>query len=541
MLSLAVPAMAQTGPTPQPVAGDAGFTVFVRGSDVGREQVRLARSGSQWILTSTGQIGEFTINRLELKYTADWQPVELQFEAAQGGKEGQKKVQLATSFAVTSAINEISQNGVTNSKTDQISARTIVLPGNSFAGYEVLAARLANAQLGAELPTYVPLNGEVRLTLKSITDEDVNTPGGVVKTRKYQLMVPNTGGPFPMTVTVDDRGRLARLEVPGSALTVVRNDLAGVAVRPMTARNPTDSDVTIPANGFNIAGTLTKPAAPGRLRHPTVVLVAGSGPVDRDSTLAGIPILSQLAGSLAQQGFMVLRYDKRGVGQTGGRSEAATQREYAEDLIGIVKWLAKRDDVDQRRITVAGHSEGGVIGMLAAAREKKIGSLVLMGTGGTPGADLVLEQQRRELDRLKLPEAEKEQKIALQKQIQKAVIDGAGWESLPPELRKQADTPWFRSLLLFDPATVMPRVKQPILVIQGDLDTEVAPHHAEKLAELARARKKDAGPLEVVHIPGVNHLMVPASTGEVQEYAELKTNAISPEVASAIATWLRKP
>ncbi len=61
----------------------------------------------------------------------------------------------------------------------------------------------------------------------------------------------------------------------------------------------------------------------------------------------------------------------------------------------------------------------------------------------------------------------------------------------------------------------MPKLKQPILIIQGDLDTQVEPHHADKLGELARARKKDAGPVEVVHLPGVNHLLVPATTGEV--------------------------
>ena len=91
------------------------------------------------------------------------------------------------------------------------------------------------------------------------------------------------------------------------------------------------------------------------------MLVAGSGPVDRDSTVAGIPVLSQLAGALAEQGFLVLRYDKRAVGQSGGRSEAVTQADYADDLIAIVKWLAKRDDVDSRRIVVAGHGEGGTI------------------------------------------------------------------------------------------------------------------------------------------------------------------------------------
>ena len=141
---------------------------------------------------------------------------------------------------------------------------------------------------------------------------------------------------------------------------------------------------------------------------------------------------------------------------------------------------------------------------------------------------------------MQLPDAEKAQKVALQKQIQAAVVSGKGWESLPEDVRKQADTPWFRSLLLSNPATVMPKLKQPILIIQGDVDTQVDPQHADKLGELARARKKDAGPVEVVHLPGVNHLLVPATTGEVKEYAELKQKAISPDVAATIVSWLKK-
>ena len=104
------------------------FTIFIRGTDVGQEQVALVRSGSQWIISATGRLGDFTLNRFEVKYAADWQPIEMHVEGTQAGKPGDKgapkKLQVSTSFAVTSAINEITQNGVTNSKTDQISART---------------------------------------------------------------------------------------------------------------------------------------------------------------------------------------------------------------------------------------------------------------------------------------------------------------------------------------------------------------------------------------------------------------------------------
>jgi hypothetical protein len=204
----------------EPVPGEATFTIFIRGTDVGREQVNLARSGSQWIITSTGRLGDFTLNRFELKYAADWQPIELQVEGTQAGKpgqkDGQKKLQLSTSFALTTAINEITQDGVTNSKIDQISARTIVLATNVFGGYEALAARLANASLGTELQTYMAANAEVKVTVKAISDESVTTPAGIVKTRKYELVVHNVGATVSMTVAVDARARLARIVMPSA-------------------------------------------------------------------------------------------------------------------------------------------------------------------------------------------------------------------------------------------------------------------------------------------------------------------------------------
>ena len=536
LLTIAAPAAARQAAQPAP--GEALFNVFLRGNDSGREQVNVAQSGTDWIITSSGRFGDLTINRFEMRYGADWQPIELKIEAAQGTR----KIGLATSFSVTSAINEISQNGATTAKTDQISARTIVLPNNFYASYEALAARLAGVEAGAELPVYVAPQAEIKLQVKGVTAERVQTPSGPVDTRKYDITFQNPGNPVSAVVTIDARARLARLDIPAVGLAVVRSDLTSVAVRTETLRNPTDSDVTIPTDGFNLAGTITTPPDIARLRAPAIVLVAGSGQVDRDETVAGIPIFAQLAGALAQRGFVVVRYDKRGVGQSGGRTETAALPEYADDLIAIVKWLRKREDVDPRRIAVAGHSEGGAVAMIAATREDKITSLVLMGTPGTTGAELILEQQRHQLDLLKTPDAERQEKIALQQKIQAAVTSDKGdaaWEGIPPALRRQADTPWFRSFLLFDPARIMPKVRQPILIVQGDLDVQVPPKNADRLAELARGRKK-AAPVEVTHLPGLNHLFVPAATGEVQEYATLKEKAISPRLAETIADWMKK-
>ncbi len=539
---LATGAAAQTpAPTqaPQPAPGEAEYLIFHRGAPIGREQVNLARTRDGWVIMSTGRTAppyENTLHRFELKYTADWQPVELKIEAT----AGRTSLALETSFSGTTAINEVTQNGLVNAKNDQISPRTIVLPNNFYAGYEALAARLAGASVGSELPLYVVPQAEVKLTVKGVTDEPLSVPGGTLHTRRYEIVVDNPGIPTVLQVVVDQRGRFVRLEIPSARLAVIRSDVAGVATRPLTARNPTDVDVAIPGNGFNLAGTLTTPpAAAARLRYPAVILVPGSGQVDRDSTIAGVPIFAQLAGALAGRGFIVLRYDKRGVGQSGGRTETATLQDFSEDLRSVVRWIEKRKDVDKKRIAVAGHAEGGWIALLAASREKKIASLVLIGTAGVTGAELIFEQQRHALDQIKASDEERKKKVDLQARIHDAVLTGKGWEAVPEELRTQADTPWFASFLAFDPAKILARVKQPILILQAELDRSVPAHHGARLAELARARKR-APPVEVRQLPGVNHLLVKATTGEVSEYATLQDRTIVPEAGEAIAVWLSK-
>jgi uncharacterized protein len=203
-------------------------------------------------------------------------------------------------------------------------------------------------------------------------------------------------------------------------------------------------------------------------------------------------------------------------------------------VLSVVRWLRRRNDVDKSRLAVAGHSEGGAVAMIAAAKEDDdITSLVLITAPGTTGAALILEQQRHELERLETSAEETKEKIALQERIQTAVLTGIGWEGVPDDLRRRADTPWFRSLLQFDPSKTMQRVRQPILIIQPALDKQVRPHHGEALAALANARKRKA-PVDLVTLPGVNHLLVRAKTGEVAEYSGLTEKTIVPEVADRI-------
>jgi hypothetical protein len=256
--------------------------------------------------------------------------------------------------------------------------------------------------------------------------------------------------------------------------------------------------------------------------------------------MAGIPIFGQLASSLSDAGFLVLRYDKRGVGQSGGRIENTTLGDYADDAIAAVKLLERRPDVDRRRIAMLGYGEGGAVASVAASRGGAIAALVLVAAPGAAGDAYMLERQEHLLGLMNIPEADRRAKIELQKRLLQAVLTGRDLDTLPADLRRQADTPWFRSFLGFDPAKTLRKCDQPILIVQGGKDREVAPSNADRLDAIARARKGRAGiAVKVVQLPALNHLLVPAPTGEMDEYDHLTSRTIAPEVAATIEAWLK--
>jgi hypothetical protein len=176
---------------------------------------------------------------------------------------------------------------------------------------------------------------------------------------------------------------------------------------------------------------------------------------------------------------------------------------------------------------------------MAAAKDKKIAAVGLIATPGVTGADVVLAQQKRLLDRAKMTPEEKQAKVEEQKQIHDAVISGKGLDRLSPAVRRSVDNAEFHGILTSDPSKLMPPVRQPLLIVQGGLDTQVEPQNADALEALARKRK-NAPPVEVVKVPAINHLLVPATTGEVDEYAKLPDKHISPAISQAIAAWLQK-
>ena len=525
-------------PHEQQTATVSRLVVLFQGQRIGGETVEVKQTAAGWIISSTGQIApplDLTTTRFEATYAADWQPLKLSVEGTFRGQ----LITLSTVFASTSATSDVFTGGQRASVTHTVSPRTIVLPNNFFAAYEALAAQLGSSAVGAKFPVYVAPQREVAVTVDAVRQRRIVTADGPIDLQQFDLTFENPSAPLKAEMWVDGRKRLARLLLPAAGVTVIRDDLSAVLSREERVTHPGDEDVFIPASGFNLGATISRPKEPG-VRLPAVVLVAGTGRQDRDEVVFGIPILGQLAGTLADAGFLVVRYDKRGVGLSGGRVESATLEDYAGDVISVVNWLRNRKDVDQDRIAVVGHSEGGAVAMLAADRQSRIKAIGLVATPGLTGKEVTLEQQQHALARSPESEDDKKAKVALELRIIDAALTGQGWEGIPPALRQQAETAWFKSWLQFDPAAVMKKIDQPVLIVQGALDTQVPPAHADRLESLARGRKaRAAAETRKVIVPGVNHLLVPAKTGEADEYPSLPTKAVSPEIGQAITDWLR--
>lgn len=469
-----------------------------------------------------------------MTYGPDWQPRRLTLDGVLRGQP----LLVSASFTGTTAASEMTRGTQHGSATHQVAPNAIAVSSNVFSAYEVLALRLASASAGTKLPLYIAPSGPVEATVGRIVPRRIFVGTRAMDIREYNVTIAAPTGAVPVDLWVDARGRLARLVLPAASVVVIRDDLSSVIAHEEPAHNPGDEEMSIGANGFSLATTITHPSnttAPA----PAVVLVAGPGPQDRDYFAFGVPIFGQLAGALARAGVLAVRYDVRGSGRSGGRQESARIGEYAEDALAVVKWLRKRKDVDDRRIVVAGYGDAAPIALLAASRDDDVTGVILIGAYGQNGRDVTIDRQKRVLAPLPLTDAEKTARIGLQVQVMDAVASGKGWEALPEELRDQADTPWFKSWLQFEPAEVIRRIDRPILIVHGARDTDVPADEADRLERLAASRPKiGVAATRKAIVPGVDHLLLPAATSGSDELTASGARAISPDVTRPMIEWI---
>ena len=270
-----------------------------------------------------------------------------------------------------------------------------------------------------------------------------------------------------------------------------------------------------------------------------MILLAGAAANDRDGAVAGVPILGQLAGALADAGFVAVRYDKRGYGQSGGRAESATMSDYADDALAVFSWLANRRDIDRDRIAVIGHNEGAWMALLAATRERDIAGVVTLAAPATTGKERVVEQQRHVLERMQLAPADRVARIAAAGKNQRR---GDDRKRMGGHSRRHAQAGRY-AVVPELPGVRAGTRHQGYPSAAADRSRRARRRSSRRrtwiaLAELAKASRSRA--VAVVSVRDVNHLLIPAVRGEVDEYATLKDRDLSKDVTTAITSWLTK-
>ncbi|TQM06514.1 alpha/beta hydrolase family protein [Pseudonocardia kunmingensis] len=330
--------------------------------------------------------------------------------------------------------------------------------------------------------------------------------------------------------------------------------------RPQDPRPPfpyAAEDVAYPGQGVDVAGTLTVPQGPGP--HPAVLLATGSGAQNRDEELFGHRPFLLLADTLTRAGYAVLRADDRGVGGTGGDLHASTFDDLAGDLVGGVAYLRTRPEIDHARIGMLGHSEGGYVVPLAAQRTD-IAFAVLLAGPAAHGEEVLVEQSRLLMDSAGAPPAAVEEQVTFLRDLIRLLrvedYEGARAVSrqqlatqaaaLPPEQQPSREeieaqvaatiTPIYRSWVVHDPAPSLRALDVPVLSLFGGSDLQVPPAQNEAAMRGLLAGNPDA---TVQTLPGLNHLMQPAVTGGLEEYATIGTT-IDPKVLDLVKGWLAK-
>lgn len=324
------------------------------------------------------------------------------------------------------------------------------------------------------------------------------------------------------------------------------------------------------AEDVTMAGELTVPSK-GKPKA-LIVLVSGSGPQDRNAYLGSqinhSPFLV-LSDYLTRQGYGVLRYDDRGVAESTGDFRTSTSDDFALDALAAVQYLRTREELKGVPIGVAGHSEGGMIAPVVAAKDEALDFVILLAGPGVAIDSLMLEQRRqvglsmgqpevlirRDEPALRAayawikdnPELSQEDYVAGLYEVFEAQL-----KNLPPALQKSIvdpkafnaqyvrplSAPWMRRFIAFEPQDFLQRLTIPVLAINGLKDTQV--DGLMNLNAISQAMSisgnKDA---TVVPLLGLNHLFQPADTGSPSEYGTIETT-FDPAALEVIGSWLKE-
>lgn len=296
---------------------------------------------------------------------------------------------------------------------------------------------------------------------------------------------------------------------------------------------PTEGEpVTLDTKEGIIRGKLVLPGT--EKACPVVLLIAGSGPTDMDGNSAIGNMknnsLKFLAEGLAENGIASLRFDKRGIATSAaaGKEESLLRFEdYVADVKGWLDYLA--GDKRFTGITVVGHSEGSLIGMLACQNQPKVKAFVSLAGAGRPAYEIIEKQTSSQPEMIR-------KEIA---SINESLKNGEQVKQVPiylQSLYRSSVQPYLISWYKYDPRKIIASLKQPALIVQGTHDIQVAVEDAELL-------KKAKPTAELLLIDSMNHVLKDCDTMDQQKQIEVYTNPSLPvnrTLISSLSTFVNK-
>lgn len=315
--------------------------------------------------------------------------------------------------------------------------------------------------------------------------------------------------------------------------------------------------------GIKLAGTLTIPEKTGN--YPAVILISGSGPSDRNEEIADHKPFLLLADHLTKNGIAVLRFDDRGVGESGGEFQKATSADFATDVEAAFNYLKTRTEINKKKIGLLGHSEGGMIAPMVAKKNREIAFVVLLAGPGIKISELMVLQNYTLGKISGLSEEALASSKAQNKMIYDVVINendpkirkdkvtalikadmgadlaaqGATEEQVERYAESEAQgilSPWFVYFLKYNPEQALKNTKCPILALNGSKDVQVTPDENLNGIKLATAANKK---VTIKKLDGLNHLFQECTTGLPQEYGNIE-QTMSPAVLSEVSRWIKQ-
>lgn len=447
----------------------------------------------------------------------------------------------------------IHQGGNERTLSVPLPGPVVVLDNSMLDGWQVVAAQLdAGSSRPQRYDVLVPQVARTGTVTFTAAGEEPATVGGeAVRAQRFDASLEVAGQTVGVTLWVDDAGRIVafeqasaglryELETPASEAAAAERQ-AGVAAAQAALERHLQSqsgcveahDVSVESTGETLAGTLTVPAGGGRA--PALLLLPGSGAVDRDGNAA--PVITngmyrQLAYALGCQGYAVLRIDKLGMGASSGDANAVTLHTYVQNAADWMALLRSREDIDPRRVGLMGHSEGGLVALASAVRgDVRPAAVLLLESPGLPMDRLLVDQIPRLAQLRGASDAEVAALRAQTEQAVQAIASSSGTAmELTGELASNPIAAGFahaagllRSEFEADPVALAESITAPVLVVQGGKDVQVLPRNGEALAQAA---------------PHATYLYLPDLEHDLYEATGAAIDHAVPEPGTRISTRL---